>query len=147
MRALVAVDLRNEETAARMVREASVWAQRMSAVITLLYTDELRTSSPEVADIDLQDAFRTEWHRIQRDDEGALKRLLASLPEGQRGGIIVTSGMGASEAIIEYAADADIVVLATNGRHGLAHWWVGSVGEQVVRACPKPLLVLRAPAA
>lgn len=147
MRALVAVDLRNEPTAARILRESSDWAQRVGAVITLLYNDELRTSSPDVADIGLQDEYRAEWERIQRDDEAALKRLLASLPEAQRGGIVATSGMSAAEAIIEYASDADIVVLATNGRKGLAHWWVGSVAEQVVRACPKPLLVLRAPAA
>jgi nucleotide-binding universal stress UspA family protein len=39
---------------------------------------------------------------------------------------------------------ADLVVLTTHGRHGLARAWYGSVTEDVVAKSPVPVLVLRA---
>jgi nucleotide-binding universal stress UspA family protein len=145
MNALLAVDLRNEVTAEKIVVDAGAWASKLGAKITLLYTDELRASSPEVADLGLHDEFRSEWERIQREDEVSLARLLAVLPEPVRGGVRIVTGKTAAEAIVEEAGNADVVLMATHGRTGLAHWWVGSCAEQVVRTCPKPVLVLRAP--
>lgn len=145
MNALLAIDLRNEASAEKIVREAGVWAARLGARITLLYTDEMRASSPEVADLGLQDEFRSGWERIQREDEAVLNKLLTVLPESARGGLRVVSGRSAAEAIVDLCGGADIVLMATHGRTGLSHWWVGSCAEQVVRTCPKPVLVLRAP--
>lgn len=39
--------------------------------------------------------------------------------------------------------DADLVVLGTHGRRGLAHALLGSVAEKVVRTCTRPVLTLR----
>ncbi|HEY3323711.1 MAG TPA: universal stress protein [Planctomycetota bacterium] len=49
--------------------------------------------------------------------------------------------------IVHYAKeiDADCVVISTHGRTGLAHLLHGSVGESVLRHCPKPVLSVRPP--
>jgi nucleotide-binding universal stress UspA family protein len=52
--------------------------------------------------------------------------------------------------IVEYAADqhVDLIVMGTHGRTGLAHLFMGSVAEHVVRKAPCPVLTVRqAPAA
>lgn len=45
--------------------------------------------------------------------------------------------------ILDAAHDADLVALATHGRSGPSRWAFGSVAEQVVRHCDRPLLVKR----
>lgn len=39
--------------------------------------------------------------------------------------------------------EADVIVLGTHGRKGLAHWLYGSVAERVVRYAPCPVLTVR----
>ena len=38
---------------------------------------------------------------------------------------------------------ADLIVMATSGRTGLAHFVIGSVAEKVVRSAPCPVLIVR----
>jgi nucleotide-binding universal stress UspA family protein len=40
---------------------------------------------------------------------------------------------------------ADLVVMGTHGRRGLAHLLIGSVAEYVVRTAPVPVLTVRSP--
>jgi nucleotide-binding universal stress UspA family protein len=49
------------------------------------------------------------------------------------------------EAILAVAKDmgADLVVMGTHGRRGLAHILLGSVAEYVVRTSPQPVLTVR----
>src|SRR5436853_356642 len=49
-------------------------------------------------------------------------------------------------AILDAAADADVIVMATLGRTGLAHLLIGSVAERVVRHAKVPVLTVRAAA-
>jgi len=51
----------------------------------------------------------------------------------------------ASEVIAECARAerADLIILATHGRTGLAHMLMGSVAEKVVRTAPCPVLTVR----
>jgi nucleotide-binding universal stress UspA family protein len=48
------------------------------------------------------------------------------------------------DAILEAAEDADLIVMATQGRTGLPHLLIGSVAERIVRHSPKPVLTVRA---
>jgi nucleotide-binding universal stress UspA family protein len=48
------------------------------------------------------------------------------------------------DAILDAAREADLVVMATQGRTGLPHLLIGSVAERVVRHCTKPVLTVRA---
>jgi nucleotide-binding universal stress UspA family protein len=49
------------------------------------------------------------------------------------------------DKIVRYAEGhgVDLIVLASHGRSGLAHAWLGSVAERVMRSAPCPVLVLR----
>ncbi len=48
--------------------------------------------------------------------------------------------------IVEHASDvcADLIVMPTHGRHGIARWVLGSTTERVLRHSETPVLVLRA---
>ena len=52
----------------------------------------------------------------------------------------------AAEQTVAVCADEDfrLVVMGTKGRHGLAHFFVGSVAERVLRHAPCPVLITRA---
>ena len=60
----------------------------------------------------------------------------------------VLFGNGA-KTIAEYAAarGADLIVMGTHGRSGIAHFLVGSVAERLVRTAPCPVLTVRHAAA
>jgi nucleotide-binding universal stress UspA family protein len=51
------------------------------------------------------------------------------------------------EAVLEVAEEehADLIVMGTHGRTGIAHMLIGSVAEQMMRAAPCPVLTLKAP--
>lgn len=75
-----------------------------------------------------------------------LEDLLASL----RRACAATTGLvklGApADEILAVVAEtrADLVVMGTHGRRGLAHAFIGSVAERVVRVSPVPVLTVRA---
>jgi nucleotide-binding universal stress UspA family protein len=59
--------------------------------------------------------------------------------------LVATVRMGhVAQTIIEYAKDvhADLIVMGTHGRTGLAHFIIGSVAERVVRLAPCPVLTV-----
>ncbi len=51
----------------------------------------------------------------------------------------------ASETIVDAAdeVDADLIIMGTHGRSGLAHLLLGSIAEQVMREAPCPVLSIR----
>ena len=51
-----------------------------------------------------------------------------------------------AQAIVDCAKDqhADLIVMGTHGRHGVAHLLLGSVAERVVRTAGCPVLTVRA---
>jgi len=53
------------------------------------------------------------------------------------------------DAIVEIARSlgADLIVMGTRGRTGLAHALLGSVAERTLRAAPCPVLTVKAPGA
>ena len=140
MRVLVAVDLKKE--AEEVVREAAAWAERLDATVDLVYVDEFRTQQPYIRDPNLQTMIQLEWDRLVKEDQAELQRLLDLLPEARRGAYHLRTG-GAAQGVVEIAGGYDAILVATHGRTGIAHFWLGSVAERVVRTCPKPVIVLR----
>ena len=76
-----------------------------------------------------------------RDMETYLTRVTAA---GVQGEMRVVHGVPFHQ-IIETAKahQADLIVMGTHGRAGLAHALLGSVAERVVRLAPCPVLVVR----
>jgi nucleotide-binding universal stress UspA family protein len=60
---------------------------------------------------------------------------------------VCIAGNTPAAAIITYAVDhkADLIVIGTHGRGGLAHLFMGSVAERVVRLAPCPVLTVHHP--
>jgi universal stress protein A len=74
------------------------------------------------------------------------------LPESQGAKVEVTRQVVVGipyYKIVEVAAaeKVDLIVMATHGRTGLSHLFVGSVAERVVRTAPCPVLTIRPAAA
>ncbi len=85
---------------------------------------------------------------LQFDEEEArdrLSRLLAADP-GVRAEHLLKTGDPATEIlVVSEAYRADLIVMGTHGRTGLARLLMGSVAEQVVRKAACPVLTLKAP--
>ena len=92
-----------------------------------------RTSFPPPMD-DCKDALMDQLQGLEVND--AELRLSHRLAEGEP-----------AEEILRVAAlcEADLIVMGTHGRRGLARLLMGSVAERVVRKAPCPVLTLRTP--
>ena len=84
--------------------------------------------------------------RLETADEGQqeLARVAKLIPGDISSRVTVRSGVAAHE-IVEAAEDlaADLIVISTHGRTGLAHVVMGSTTEKVVRHAHCPVLVVR----
>lgn len=79
-------------------------------------------------------------------DAEALQQLRELMPADFTGAWDVDVAVGEpATAIIRAAQDhrADLIVMATHGRTGLQHMFLGSVAEHVIRHAPCPVLVIR----
>jgi universal stress protein A len=85
---------------------------------------------------------------LERQASAELARVL---PEARQATTEVTRAvvMGSPAQTIVETAEAehvDLIVMATHGRTGLSHLFIGSVAERVVRTTPCPVLTIRPPA-
>lgn len=80
--------------------------------------------------------------------ENRLTRLPLPLEKARKSRRTVRIGY-AADTIVAYANEiaADLIVIGTNGRKGLAHLLLGSVAERVVRLAPCTTVVVRAKSA
>lgn len=92
--------------------------------------------SPEVQE-DVERAGRKQTEALLSDEDRLELRAKPS---------IVTSNSAAT-AIADYARDngIDLIVMGTHGRAAIAHLFMGSVAERVVRTAPCPVLTVRSP--
>jgi nucleotide-binding universal stress UspA family protein len=89
---------------------------------------------------------------LQADLERSARERIAELlidndtPKLDTQGVVTTSNATALE-IVAYAKknDIDLIVMGTHGRGGVAHLFMGSVAERVVRTAPCPVLTVRHP--
>jgi nucleotide-binding universal stress UspA family protein len=119
------------------VRLATAMARRRGARLVLLHTIET-PASPEVvvgpSDLD--------WHSLAAA-EAALGRQAGDLGKAGLDVEVRVLFGDPSLHIVETARelDAELVVVGTHGRKGVAHFLMGSVAEYVVRTCSCPVLV------
>jgi len=86
----------------------------------------------ELYDMQTQ-AARTQLEAIARRKLSSVKHELL-IAVGEPAGAILSSTT---------KINPDLVVMATHGRKGLAHLFLGSVAEKVLRECAKPVLTVR----
>ena len=79
------------------------------------------------------------------DIEGDWQAFLSNLSLERIGWENRTEEGRPAEKVIEHAAGikADLIVIGTHGRSGLAHMFLGSVAEEVARGAPCPVLTIR----
>lgn len=142
MRLLVALDVHDQ--AERVLAEARGWAERLGARLDLAYVDEYRYNLYLVQDPAVRTVLDDQWSHIRDDNHRRLEQLRDALPEAIRGEALYLTGR-ATDELIEAAKGRDALLIATHGRSGVAHFFLGSVAERVVRSCPVPTLVLRLP--
>jgi nucleotide-binding universal stress UspA family protein len=138
-RILVAVDFSPGSQQALALAEEV--ARRFAAEVAVLHVDEALSVIPGS---DLAETRRVAAERALEDATAELRR------KDIRARPILRSGLAAIEIVEAANAEhADLLVLGTHGRTGLAHVLLGSVAERVVRTAPCPVLTVRivAPAA
>ena len=81
---------------------------------------------------------------VQQAEQSLAERLPADQKTYFNGTTAIVTGTPA-KTILEYAATvgADLIVMGTHGRSGMAHLLLGSVAERVLRAATAPVLTIR----
>jgi len=140
VRLLAAVDIHS--AADVVVAEATRWAQRLGGKLSLTFVDEYEYSAHLIRDPAIRTVVVQQWDQIGATNQAELKRLLDLIPEPTRGAPVYLRGR-AAEMVCEAAKGYDALLVATHGRRGLDHFFLGSVAERIVRRAPCPVVVLR----
>ena len=90
-------------------------------------------------------ASSTDEEALKKNSEQRFRESVANNPlcEGISYTTLVNDEQG--HTICDFAGDhnADLIVISSHGRTGIARLAIGSVAERVIRYAPCPLLVLR----
>lgn len=86
-------------------------------------------------------------YSLEEQEQNA-KKALAELADKHLGGVnhrIFTKIGEVAKSVLEVAHEthADLIVMATHGRSGIPHFFLGSVAEKVVREAHCPVLTIR----
>ena len=126
----------------RALETALDLAQRLKVAVRVMHVFQLSaTALPEVATDDLKG--------IEDVLESRLQEKLDSLVKGiAKPGVEISAGIAEGVPYVEIvrgakALHADLIVIGTHGRTGLAHMMLGSVAERVVRTSDVPVLTVR----
>ncbi|MEX0681109.1 MAG: universal stress protein [Balneolales bacterium] len=143
---------------------AAIMAGRLQSKITLFHVNELHGSEPEEDDIPEEDAIRKFRKKaaqkvesflagrpkaeLRLESNGNGKFTLHLKRDAESFSILLETeqvrGVSAHYEIVDYAGEhADMIVLATHGRSGLSHIFLGSTVEKVVQSANIPVLTIR----
>jgi nucleotide-binding universal stress UspA family protein len=140
----VATDFSEASEAA--IDAAVVLAQQLGAKITLFHVFDPDPLVPPGA-IPNPEQFRD---KIEKEMRTAVTERLEELRNEKISGVqpvdvVVATDRSTANAITEHAKNlgADLIIVSTHGRTGLAHLLIGSVAEKVVRHAHCPVLAVR----
>lgn len=142
-RILVPIDFSGDSLHA--LAYASELATAFSAEILLLYVVEpIYYATPAdmyAANANVAALLEEQRHAAEEQFARIVARRGA---KGPRLRTVIKTG-SASQVIVDSAKDerADVIVMSTHGRTGLAHMFMGSVAEKVVRTAACPVLTVR----
>ncbi len=140
---LCAVDF--SEMSGGALRYAIGLAERLEASITVLNVYEVPGDAMPGGPFIPDEKWET-W--LPERVRTALDEWLASYTADTQVSIVPKSVPGVPYVEIPQAAkdiDAQLIVIGTHGRTGLAHMLLGSVAERVVRTSEVPVLTIRRP--
>lgn len=131
------------EDSKQAILYANGWAQKVGARLSLLHVIQL--SAHPVQGYMVPELAMEFLDELEREASLQLAQLL---PEAGDANVEVTRRVVVGvpyEKILETAAaeNVDLIVMATHGRTGLPHLFLGSVAERVVRLAPCPVLTVR----
>lgn len=141
MRLAVAVDL-EDEGPERVVDRACDWAARVGGKLDVVHVLRAQVLPLGSGDPQVQRVVAAEIEQQRRKEAARLAQLVMRIPEAHRGVARLLEGSPV-EALVEVGEDYDGLFVATHGRSGLAHFWLGSVAEHVVRQARCTVIVLR----
>ena len=125
------------------LKAANEFALHFSATLVLVYVVPIVLDIPTSADFFIPSDIRT----MEAEAEKALQEVVEKrLSQKLRIRTMLAIGDPADE-IVSAAVDenADIIVIATQGRTGWRRLVSGSIAEKVVRLAPCPVLSIQAP--
>ncbi len=122
-RILTPVD--GSEASTRALDEAIKLAKEFQARLRLVYVDTVEAMAREIIDV-------------------AVARVKNAGLEAESGLLVKLGTEQVPDAILEEAVrwSADLIVMGTHGRRGVAHMFLGSVAEGLIRIAPMPILVV-----
>ena len=135
---LVPVDF--SDCSAKALQDAVPFAKQFDAELILLHVAQLSLSVPEMPAVDIGLSQRQIRESGQKELETLQQSLADEIP------VETAVRLGTPHVEIIAAAkelDIDLIILATHGRTGLAHVFLGSTAERVVRHAGCPVLVVR----
>ncbi len=131
----------------RAVTVASELARHHQAKVVLLHVTHLPPGL--TADALISNRETGEMQRVDDYSRAQSQRELAQRAEALRGAGLEVEVLAAVGDIVDEilgaASDvnADLIVMGTHGRTGLAHLFIGSRTEKVLRQAPVPVLTVR----
>jgi nucleotide-binding universal stress UspA family protein len=135
---LVPVDF--GDASARAVEIGGMLARHWPARLRLLHAEALE--APVYFTHDQVEALAAQRRQLQTQADAFLSKF------GRRhtssAFTTAVEAKAPTPAILDQAADMDLVVMGTHGRRGPSLWWLGSVAERVLRDIDKPLFVVHA---
>lgn len=141
----IVVGLDGSGVSEEALRAGTDLARRLGVPLHLIRVADLSVipwgaseAAEEYADLG-QEMAREKAEARRYLDEVAAPLLAEGLPVTTE----VRSGLAARE-LTEAVTPADLLVVASHGRHGLARWFLGSVAEDVARRASAPVLIVRA---
>lgn len=142
MNALLAIDLHNPTLP--LLDEAIFWAAKTGGTLSLIFVEEVGEPwTYTIHDPSVISLLEVEREALRRSHVQRLDELMEKVPEALRGDTIVRNGIP-WRSILETSELYDLLMIGTQGRTGLAHLFLGSVAERIVRTATCPVLVLRA---
>ncbi len=144
MRLAVAVDIKHSASD-RVIDAAIVWATRAGASLDILYVEAPQYKISWLSDPTARELVRREIEQHRGREASQLAELISRIPEAGRGVARTLQGPPV-EALVQAGDAYDALLLATHGRSGIQHFWLGSVVEGVVRKARTTVIALRIPA-
>ena len=144
MKTLVAINL--DAHAEIVLAQAVRWATAMSATLDVVYVDEYNYNGAIIRDPAVRKIVLDQWEKLKASNSHALEELFNAVPAEVRGTLFHRNGRAAEEIVLQAESGYDAVLIATHGRTGLPHLFLGSVAEKVMRQAPCAVVVLRLPA-